>query len=531
MLKNIAGALLCLFLLSFCKRANTTWDDDVVTPLAMGNLTLGNLFPDTVIKANVDSSLKIAFTSTLINYGLDSLLKIPDTTITTVSTNTFSAVFSITPGEPLFANANTSTQYNFPNGIQLKKAIVKQGKLKIVMYNSVNDTLVYNYQLPSATKNGVALSQTFIIPKRINPSTPGTLTANLDLAGYTVDFTGTGNQINTIIQNGQINVAPSSMAHNDSLYPNQGLISNFTFTDIVPQYALGYFGSQSITVGPDTTAFTAFSAIKQGMLNLNSAQVTLTINNQFGVGMSAVLSNILSINTNIPNTVALNAVPLSSAVNISSAANTGTGATTVTKIINLDDNNSNVKYFIGNLPGKLAYKLKAQLNPYGNLSGSNDFGYYGTAFSANLNMDVPLFFSASNLMLADTVGLDLSGVGQLKNINHGNLILTATNSYPFSINLSAVLLDAGKHVIDNLFSSPSLIEAPLLDANNKVTAPLKSKLYVPLTPQRISNLQKAKYIYYTATFNTANQPNQIKFYSNYTLGLVLTADFNYTIGK
>ncbi|MEO8762529.1 MAG: hypothetical protein ABI448_16645, partial [Bacteroidia bacterium] len=303
---------------------------------------------------------------------------------------------------------------------------------------------------------------------------------------------------------------------------------------IVPEYALGYFGSQSIVVGPDTTAFTAFSAIKQGMLNLNSANVTLTIKNQFGVNMSALLSNILSINTNIPNTVTLTATPLNSAVHISSATNTGFGATATTAIITLNNSNSNVKDFIGNLPGKLGYKLNASINPSylpPNPSGSNDFGYYGTHFSADLAMDVPLYFSASNLMLADTVSLNLSTIGELKNINHGNLILTATNSYPFSINLNAVLLDENKHQIDVLFSSPSLIESPPLDVNNRVISPLKSKLYVPLTTQKIANLQKAKYIYYSATFNTANQPNQIKFYSNYTLGLVLTADFNYTIGK
>jgi hypothetical protein len=95
----------------------------------------------------------------------------------------------------------------------------------------------------------------------------------------------------------------------------------------------------------------------------------------------------------------------------------------------------------------------------------------------------------------------------------------------------ATLLDGNKQPIGSLFSSPSLIQCPPLDANNKVVSPLQSKLFIPLTPQKTSILQKAKYVYYTATFNTANQPNQVKFYSNYTLGLLLTADINYTIGK
>src|ERR1700757_316395 len=127
-LKKITLALLCVCLLSFCKRSPTTWEDDVVAPLATGSLTLSNLFPDTVIKANADSSLKIAFETALINYQLDSLIKIPDTTITIPFTFTF-GTFPITPDESIPISTNTATPnvYNLPNGIQLKKAIIKQG--------------------------------------------------------------------------------------------------------------------------------------------------------------------------------------------------------------------------------------------------------------------------------------------------------------------------------------------------------------------------------------------------------------------
>jgi len=365
---------------------------------------------------------------------------------------------------------------------------------------------------------------------------PGKLTAFLDLSGYTIDFTGSGNQVNTVIQTGTVSV--STIAHKDSMDLNQGLIDTFLFQSIVPQYALGYFGNQSITVGPDTTSFNVFNSIKKGILNLNSASVVLTVNNQFGVDMKADISNLSSINTNNPSVVTLTytGVPLGNlqvnqGIDHNGPNNPVVNVSPSTKTITLNNNNSNVAAFIGNLPGRLSYKLTAQINPFGNISFNNDFGYYGTSFSANLNMNVPLYFSASNLMLADTVSINLSGVNQLQNINKGNLILTATNSYPFSINLTATLLDANKQSLGGLITSPGLIQVPALDANGKVISPQQSKLYIPLTSQKISALQRATYVTYTATFNTANQPNQVKFYSNYTLGLLLTADVNYTVGK
>jgi hypothetical protein len=528
----------CLLSLTSCKRNPTTWDDNIVAPLANGSLTLGNLFPDTVIKANHDSSLYIVVNANLINYQLDSLLKIPDTAIVTVSTNTY-VPDTISPGEILPFTAPSITKLDLPNGIQLRMAIVKQGKVKVALYNSVTEPLVYVYQIPSATKGGVVFSQTFNIPAAPNRTKLSKLITYIDLSGYTIDLTGqTHNSVNTVVQNGVISIAAAPIAHKDSLFIGQGLIDTFTLQGIIPQYALGYFGNQSINVGPDTAAFNVFNSIKKGILNLNSANVILTINNQFGVEMDANISNITSINTNNPSNVVLTYtnVQLSNVQVAAAHDNNGPNNPVVnisasTKTITLNNSNSNIDTFIGNLPGRLSYKLNAQVNPMGNVSGNNDFGYYGTSFSANLNMNVPLFFSASNLMLADTVSLNLSTVSQFQNINSGNLILTATNSYPFSINLVATLLDGNKQPIGSLFSSPSLIQCPPLDANSKVVSPLQSKLFIPLTPQKTSILQKAKYVYYTATFNTANQPNQIKFYSNYTLGLLLTADINYTIGK
>ena len=534
----------CLLSLAACKRNPTTWADDLVAPLATGSLTLGNLFPDTVIKTNpADSSLMIAFTTNLINYQIDSLLKIPDTTI--VSKDTINFTYPITTsGEfNLFTSPPANNSYSFPNGIQLTKAIVKRGKVKIQLYNSYRQPLLYEYQLASATKGGVMLDTIFKIPGG-SFTNPGTTICYMNLAGYTIDFTGlTHNTTNTIAQGGTLSTAPNAQA--DTMFSNEGLRAYFTFQGIIPQYALGYFGSQTITVGPDTTSFNVFNSIKKGILNLNSASVNLTVSNQFGVAMKADISNISSINTNNPSVVTLThtAVPLNNlqinqAYDNNGPTNPVVSVSPAVKSITLNNSNSNVAAFIGNLPGRLSYKLTAQINPPiggggGNISLNNDFGYYGTTFSANLTMNVPLYFSASNLMLADTVSMDLSGVNQLQNINKGNLILTATNSYPFSINLVATLLDANKQSLGSLLSSPSLIQVPALDAaTGKVIAPLKSKLYIPLTPQKISALQKAKYVTYTATFNTANQPNtQVKFYSNYTLDLLLTADVNYTVGK
>lgn len=543
MLKNVMKSALylltmCLFFTS-CRKESTYWEDNFVAPLAHGSLTLGNMFPDTTIKSNPDSSLKIAFQADLINYGIDSLLKIPDTTITTISTNTLIAKYGFTPGTLLF-NSSSVTTYDFPNGIELTNAQIRSGKVKIDLTNTVRQPLAYHYKLLSAKKNNILLDTIFQIPKATYTGagagtlvSTGNLTCIIDLSGYMIDFTGTNHNVNnTINQYGDISI--STLAQADTLYFNEGLVSKFTFTSIVPQYAQGYFGSQLVKVGPDTSSFTVFNTIQSGMLNLNSANMDLKIVNEFGVAMRATIGNLTALST--PNhTVQPLVAPgvINHPYNINGAINNGPNApvTSSVKTISLNNSNSNIKDLIGILPNKFIYQLSTQLNPGGNQGGNNDFAYYGTGFKAVLSADIPLYFSANNLVLLDTSTLDLSGVSQFNNVNYGQLTLTATNSYPFSINLQGYLLDANKNVLDVLFASPNTVQAPPLDANLKVIAPLQSKLVAPFNKSKLNNLKNARYIAYTATFNTAAQPSQIRFYDYYKLDLLLTADVNYTIGK
>jgi hypothetical protein len=534
-LKSITPILLLLLALAACRKEKSFWDDNIVAPIAHGGLSLSNLFPDTTLKSNTDSSLKIAFETEIVNYQLDSLLKIPDTTVTTAFTFMFGTT-AISPG--MYIPIGTYPQenrYNVPNGVQLKKAVIRQGRIKFLIQNTAYRPLVYHYQLLSATKNNKILDTTFKIPA--TDSATGVahpISGYIDLAGYTIDFTGINhNEYNVTVEIDSVHISQDTTA--GFLYYNQGFNSTFKFEGLVPQYAVGYFGNQTINVGPDTTIFSIFNTLKSGILNLNSASVILRIENGFGVPMRTTINYLSSISTGNAQVVTLNSSnssPLISPININAALNTGAGSTPLPKTITINSGNTpTLTNFIGILPDKFAYKLTSQINPGGNTSLGNDFGYYGTAFKAYMNADIPLNFAASNLVLGDTVAFNVSGANQLQNINRGQLILTATNGYPFAIDLQGYLLDENKQVIDVLFSTPNTIQAPALDVNLKVVAPLQSKLYIPLNPDRTKKLQKTKYIYYKATFNTSPASTQIKFYNYYNLDLLLTADINYTIGK
>jgi hypothetical protein len=524
-----------------CRKEKTWWDADFVAPIASSSMNLSNLFPDTIITSNPDSSLSIAFDTDLFNFSVDSVLKLPDTSIV----NKFSPIifpfgyYTYSPGNliPMSSDPLNGDEVDFsvPNGVLLKRALVKSGKIKIEARSSLRQPTVFKCTVPSAELNGSPLVLSLSMPAgtQSNLSYHDTI---IDISNYDIDFGGkTGNKSNTAVQKLELIIPITSIA--DTIKYKDSINTTITFIDLIPQYGMGYFGTQTISAGPDTSVFDVFGKIKGGTLNLNNATFKLNVINEFGVDMKAKINSVKSISSLTGNTITLTGSPITNTFNLNRATWMGSLNSPIinpgVKTLTLNGQNSNIVQFISNMPDKISYSLTGQLNPLGNISGSNDFAFYGTSLKATLNVDIPLNFSASNIILRDTVDVDFSAIPpSTDNINYGNLLLNATNSYPFSMNVQGYLLDENNMVIDSLFNSMyNTIDAAILDVNNKVVASKASTLKVPLNYEKFQLLKRAKRIHFLSKFNTANQPATIKFYNYYKLDLSLTADVNYSINK
>ncbi|MBK6835360.1 MAG: hypothetical protein IPG89_14260 [Bacteroidetes bacterium] len=519
-----------------CRKEKTYWDADFVAPVASSSLNLSNLFPDTLLTTNANGSLKIEIESDLFSYTADSLLELPDTTIYNFITTLFpfpGSYFTYQPGQSFDMNPQNEITFDIANGVKLKEAIIRSGKLRLLIKNPLRQPANFRCSVTSATKNGIPLS--IIIPMApgtaANPFIKDTL---VDVSDYKINFSGpAGNKTNTIFQALSLDILTTAVA--DTFKYNDSLKSYITFVDLVPEYGRGYFGTQVIQVGPDTTAFDIFNQISSGSLGLDSAEIKLTIINQFGVDLRSTINNLKSVNPS-NGSVSLTGANIGTSFNVGRAIATGIPTSPVVetvKQLTYNQSNTNINSFIGNLPKQIVYDLNANLNPLGNISGFNDFVHYGTSLKARMNAYVPLRFSANNIVLRDTTEFNATALEeQLGNINEGFLLMRANNSYPFSLKITAVLLDENNNQLESLIAAPdNEIQAPLLDANNIVVASKETFLKIPFDKGKLESIVKAKKIAYYIEFNTANSPASITFYNHYKLDLLLTADFNYTLNK
>lgn len=108
-----------LFQFTSCKKelSEPNWDVDVLAPLAKATLTVDNIYNDSTKKVNPDNSISLVYSSGLYNFTLDTLFKIPDTTIsyTAKLSNIDLGLIDITHRTSLGDIANKDMQDNGPN--------------------------------------------------------------------------------------------------------------------------------------------------------------------------------------------------------------------------------------------------------------------------------------------------------------------------------------------------------------------------------------------------------------------------------
>ena len=523
-----------LIIISFifsCKK-ETSWDIDAAIPIARSHLNISNFFGDTIFKEDPSGLIHLSFSKEILNLTIDSLVKLPDTTINVGYTALFNA--TLNPGDLIYTNAGTPSSqeitFDVANGVQLNKAIVRSGFLKIEYFNTYAQPLNFVYDINSAKLWG----NVFHVNQTIaggSLAIPSTFTKYYSLKDYDLNLTGISfNKVNTLVQTYTIKTDLSGAT--DVLTAGRGLNIKLSFVSIVPEYIQGYFGQQDLSFGPDSSYFGLLNNFSTQNFKLTQSEIDFSIINEFGVEMSSTITKVKSIKINPYNAVTLNTGSLLQSVNINRAGKTNVPSNPVfpyIKQILLNNTNTNLNPFLENIPNYLSYTVKAKLNPLGNISAGNDFAYYGHGLKVIANVDIPLALSANYFGLTNYANVDFVKLKQLNNVNSCELVLQVKNNYPFLVKIQGYFIDENKNIIDSLFSiNENIIQAAITNSSNVVLNSVDSKIISSISNTKLENLKKCKQIKFVTFMYLPNQPTPIKITGNSYLDLILSANVNYS---
>ncbi|MEO6306197.1 MAG: hypothetical protein ABIP51_23820 [Bacteroidia bacterium] len=507
------------------KPTSANWDVDVVLPVVKSSLNISNFIGDSIFIPDNTGLLSLDVTREITAIKLDSLLQLPDTSITKNFTLLAIQPVTLTPGQSLTFFPPSELNFDVSNGVSLKRVDVRSGSLSVKFTNNLSQPLDLLYVIASAKKNGQPLTILETVPPYND-----TLRKTYDLSGYSLNMTGlTGNKFNSIVQTYTVTVNPLASAVTATY--GQGATAILKYSDIIPDYVEGYFGQQTVAIPLDTARFNIFDNFQASNFMLNDATLNFKILNEFGAEFTSSLSNIKSVNS--PKSTVIPLTPgLLSNMNINRASKAGNTIFSSIKSISVNSSNSNIVPFLSNLPNKLTYQGTINVNPFGNVSGYNDFAYYNTGIKVLADINIPLRFNADYFKLSSLSTVNFSNIKQLDNVNSGNFIISAVNGYPFRAEIQAYLIDDQNNTIDSLFyPGNNFMERGVINAQNVVTSPTVSRLTVPVTTQRIENLKKTKTIKLVTYFRMPSNPPDIKIYENYTFDINIVAELNYNVKR
>lgn len=302
-----------------CRKAidKPTWDVDVIAPLVNTSLNINQLLPADVLIVNGDTSLKIVYNTDIFNIDVDSLFKIPDTTITEIYIVPLNLIAD--PGDSFYSN-DEERPLNVTNGVELNYASIESGFIELEVFNDIQEKVLVTYKILSATKFGDTLTLTELIDAGTSTE-PGYFKKTIDISDYNLNLTGiNGNKTNTVVTQAVASVDTNGSTVNINI--GQKIRYNNTLKDVVPFYVRGYFGSQSYHFGPETTGFTVFDRIVNGTLDIEDVDVNISFENGIGVDAQLVINQFKTINTRNGANASLNHSIIGTPININRSTQT-----------------------------------------------------------------------------------------------------------------------------------------------------------------------------------------------------------------
>jgi hypothetical protein len=522
----ISTFTLLLFTASCSNEENTSWETELIGPLAETKLTIEDIIPDSLIISNPGDPLIIRYESILSLIPSDSILSIPDTTIE----NSFSLPidFNLPSGFEVF-DINQLIRFNYGE-LQLTQAILESGSLESEITSSLDDPIIYGYSIPSALFSAVpfSLSNQILAPGSV--TNPSVEQRSFSLAGYSLDLRGpdlnSSNEVQLILD---AKLDPSG--DGSPVLANVPAIKfKNTFKDFRPYFAKGYLGRQ-IFDNSNESSDLGFMRNLEGNLNLDDAVLDLELENSVGADFSFLLEQLKGVRTSTNAQVLLNHPMIGNIQQMGRALNVaqnGNPYTPAVRNYQFNASNSNLVQMLELLPDQLQYSVRAELNPLGNISSGNDFIYSSSNARAKVAVTMPLKFAANALVFQDTIstaGLENATESPVQN---ADLKFFVENGFPFDLKTEFWLLDQNKALIDTILINQNVPAAPV-DADLRVISPTKHILQAKITPARLYALEKTKYIVVRVRLNTQPENTLLPIYADYFVKVQLAGRGIYTV--
>lgn len=294
--------------------------------------------------------------------------------------------------------------------------------------------------------------------------------------------------------------------------PGTSVNISLAFRSMQFSYLKGFLGTQTASLDADEIELGFFGDLFEGaQVSLAQPKVSLSVTNENGVPCKVDFKKLEARKEGAtPMPVLLSPA---NPVSLAYPTTIGQSATTTVTI-------TNVKELLNYAPTSLYYQADAIINS-GLTSGVN-FVLDTSQLDVSMSVEVPLYGSATNISLRDTLDVDLSNQDDSQ-ISSASLKLKIINELPLDGAVQFYLLDNNYVPIDELLlsSQTTILRGSKVDAAGELLEPGLYDNVIELSQDKIDQVFKARHIIIAAVLqtsrNSAGGVQDVKFKSTYKL--------------
>ena len=523
----------CVKDLKIKKIAGIEWNPEFAVPLVYSSITAKDVMVATYkggsLTEDQDHFITLVYRGNLLSLTAADFVKFPDQSVNnSLDITSASALLLNTPGTVSIPFSQNITLSTGSGGSRIDTLYLKSGMLKIQVESDIDNNGSIAISIPGATKNGIAFSAT--LPLTYNGGSVTTSTVQADLSGYRIVTSSPAPPDNQL----QINCNMTFTGASGSATAGDQIRFTESFSNLQFSKLYGYINQPLLSPNADTVLVDLFNnSIGGGTFTLADPKFRVFITNSYGLPILANFGLFQGYNQNrTPSTYNILGAGIPNPLPIGSPTIQQIGQSILTNF-ELNKDNSNIVDIINNTPPYVIYQINALANPAGVAPPSApNFVLDTSNFKVDMEIEMPLYGTAKGFTVQDTVESFT-----FEDATHLDYLLLRTsidNGFPCDVKIQVYFTDSVFNKLDSLVtgSDPIILSAAPVDANGRVSAPSSKTTDVVLEKERISKLNKLKYMLVKADASTNNNgQTNVRIYSDYSLAVKIGADakVNFTI--
>lgn len=519
--RSIETLVLLMMLLSSCykdiedlsKIKGVTTNPTMAAPVINAETNLGKVVGDLsktiIIETQPDKKLVLVFNSkdsidekqyfTLPDIDFNLNVPMPPTD-TTAFKNTGKYHQELQTNIPITLTGNQRAE----------RVLVSQGSVSLTVGSSFKHNAVIKVEYPGVTKNGKALTDSFVFI--YNGVTPPPITRQYPLAGYEVDLTDNGSTWNVFtyklsVDLIRINNNPVDLSDNIS-FAQQLNVDRYSRVE-------GYFGKFDITNFKQTNLLDIFDKKLDGNVFIKDPKLRLTVINSFGLPITAKITDIYVVSGG-GNKVPIQIDQFKDTFTLNYTTNIGQTATTDYLI---DRTNSNIDDVLSSAPQEIVYEVSFTANSQDIVSSNVLYDY--TTVKQYSRLELPFDLRILHYTVEASGGLKLN---QFKEdlekegatLNWGEGVSELTNEMPLNAYVQVYFDDSLTNtLIDSAFAQEYFLPAAQIDASGNVITPSKATQTNYMDAARYNRISTANRYRMQVRLRTAEENSNLPFVSFY----------------